>query len=122
MKKHDPERDQVIAHDAYVLAHMDLDAIDRDADVLDDALCANVENAMFFPINHVEQGGSGHFLSVSNPAWAKAMTICEVCKVRIFCLADAIANPQLTRTGVWGGRNPDERVEIRRQSRATMLS
>ena len=121
-KKPDPERDKVIAHDAYVIAHMDVDGIDRDTDVLPDALCGNVENALFFPVDSVEKGGSGHFLSVRNPAWAKAMTICEVCRVRLLCLGDTIANRSLTRTGVWGGRTPDERDEIRRQSRATMLS
>lgn len=122
MKKHDPERDKAIAHDAYVLAQMDLEAIDRDDDVLADALCGNTENALFFPIDGVEKGGSGHFLSVRNPAWARAMTVCEACKVRLFCLGDAVVNRSLTRTGVWGGRTPDERDEISRQSRATMLS
>ena len=101
---------------------MNLSSVNRDTDVLADALCANVENALFFPVDSIEKGGSGRFKAWSNPAWAKAMSICESCGVRIFCLADAVANPRLTSTGVWGGRDPEERKSIRRQSRTTMLS
>jgi len=117
-----PERKKTLAHDVHIIAQMNLNTVSRDSDVLADALCVNIETAVFFPVDSVEKGGNGHFKQKTNPAWAAAMIICESCRVRVFCLADAIANPRLTSTGVWGGRDPDERDEISRQSRATMLS
>jgi WhiB family redox-sensing transcriptional regulator len=60
----------------------------------DEALCAQVDAAIFFP----EVGANA----------TPARRVCAVCPVRAACLADALAHRDLTY-GVRGGMTPAER-------------
>jgi hypothetical protein len=65
----------------------------------DDALCAQVDNDLFFP----EKGGS--------PQGAK--NVCGQCPVRSQCLRYALENNEAF--GIWGGLSARERRRITRQ-------
>lgn len=68
-----------------------------------DALCAQVDSAIFFP----EQGGST----------AAARAVCAMCptNTQAQCLAFAIDNGEVE--GIWAGTTPNDRRKIRRDLR-----
>jgi len=69
------------------------------------ALCAQVDvGDLFFP----EKGGT------TRPAKA----VCAKCSVREACLAEAMANPNLS--GIWGGLSDVERKALRRPRSRTL--
>lgn len=67
-----------------------------------DALCAEVDPAIFFP-----EKGDGI---------SAAKKICAACRVREQCLDYAIENRETQ--GMWGGLTPSARRKIARQRRA----
>jgi WhiB family transcriptional regulator, redox-sensing transcriptional regulator len=74
--------------------------INRDPN-LEQPLCQESENRLFFPLND------------ESPEIAKA--ICAVCPVRNLCFDYAIDNS--IRFGIWGGTTSKERRTILRQER-----
>ena len=62
-----------------------------------DALCAQTNPDDFFP----ERGDNT----------SRAKSVCRVCPVRDLCLQHAIATDE--RFGLWGGKTPEERRDIR---------
>lgn len=66
----------------------------------DDALCAQVDTEIFFP----EKGGSTTL----------AMQVCAACPVRAECLRWAVDSEE--QHGVWGGKSPRQRQELRRRA------
>jgi WhiB family redox-sensing transcriptional regulator len=67
-----------------------------------DALCRQVDPALFFP-DHGQHG-------------KQAKDICAACPVLDACLAYALRQPKLE--GVWGGTSKQDRERIRREQRA----
>ena len=80
------------------------DDYDRPAHWTEQAVCASVDSALFFP----PKGGS-----VRIPK-----RICFRCPVRVECLEFALADPETGRWGIWGGTTERQRREIQRQRRA----
>ena len=69
----------------------------------DDAACRGADPDLFFPYRG------------DNEASAAAVAVCARCTVRAECLEEALSRPELL--GVWGGKTPAERRQIRRQQR-----
>jgi len=63
------------------------------------ALCAEADPEAWFP----EKGG----------ATKAAKNVCRWCDVREDCLDYALANPDLTGFGIWGGKSERERRVLR---------
>ncbi|MFH8797585.1 WhiB family transcriptional regulator [Streptomyces sp. NPDC017941] len=53
--------------------------------------------------------------TVREQALARAMHACSTCPVATDCLKWALANPELTTTGVWAATTPRKRNELRRR-------
>ncbi|MBT2453321.1 MULTISPECIES: WhiB family transcriptional regulator [unclassified Streptomyces] len=73
----------------------------------DDAACAGVETATFFPV------GKGGVPASVDASYAKEF--CVRCPVRSECLGHALTFRE--DYGVWGGLDEDERAELLRQAR-----
>lgn len=73
----------------------------------DDAACAGMETATFFP-----SGAKGVPVS-TDTAYAK--TFCQPCPVRGECLTHALTRRE--DYGVWGGLDENERAELLKQNR-----
>jgi WhiB family redox-sensing transcriptional regulator len=69
----------------------------RDVSWMIDAACRESSVDRFYP---------------EQPHFEEARAICRRCRVIDECLEHALAVPE--RYGVWGGRSPLERVELRR--------
>jgi WhiB family redox-sensing transcriptional regulator len=69
---------------------------------MDDAKCAQISPAVFFPDSRTE--------------YPKAIKFCKVCTVRLDCLAFALAAEKekdgSKRTGIFGGMTPVERERL----------
>ncbi len=68
-------------------------------------LCSKVDPELFFPEDY-------SFTTVVN----KAKEVCKSCPLILPCLAYALKEPSLD--GVWGGKTPQERKNLRRRMRA----
>jgi hypothetical protein len=66
----------------------------------EDALCAQVDQDMFFP----EKGGPTN----------DARAVCAMCPVASKCLDYALANHE--RFGIWGGLVPEERRKLEQEA------
>lgn len=66
-----------------------------------EAVCAQTDPELFFP----EKGGDGTCTT------SIARRVCASCPVRVACLEHALDTGQAH--GVWGGKTPRERREIR---------
>lgn len=66
-----------------------------------DALCAQVDNEIFFP----PKGGSTK----------DAKRVCMACPARVACLEAAMARDE--RFGIWGGLSERERRELKKRRR-----
>jgi WhiB family redox-sensing transcriptional regulator len=99
----DPERDTRAWAPARAVVHAERHG-GFDLPVLpawyDDALCAQVDQDMFFP----DRGGST----------AAAKATCALCSVRQQCLDYALANHE--RYGIWGGVSERDRRKIDRSA------
>lgn len=69
-------------------------------DWMQSALCAQIGGDLWFP----DQGDGA--------AAQKAKKVCAQCPVINTCLAYSLTNNELH--GVWGGRSPEERKQLRR--------
>jgi WhiB family redox-sensing transcriptional regulator len=69
----------------------------------DDALCAQTDPDMFFPLS-------------ANQVPKQAYAVCARCPVVEECLDEALSIPRVMDYGVWGGTSPADRVRIRKSS------
>lgn len=70
------------------------------------ALCADTDPELFFP----DDRGGG-------VTGGEAKKVCARCPARDECLVWALATNQ--RFGIWGGKSPEQRAEIRKGRRAS---
>lgn len=68
------------------------------------AKCREVDPELFFPAPSDRKAAQA------------AKALCRDCPVAVACLAFAVGQPSLT--GIWGGFTEDERIRLRRRSRA----
>lgn len=68
------------------------------------AACAETDPEAFFP--------------AKGAPTAPAKAVCARCFVRQDCLAYALANPELTSFGIWGGTSERQRRRLRKERAA----
>lgn len=88
-----------------IIRHSPAHTPDRGDDWRAEALCAQVDPALFYP----EASGT-HTARI-------AKRICAQCPVRDLCLEYALAKPAHDDHGVWGGTTERERRKIRANRR-----
>jgi WhiB family redox-sensing transcriptional regulator len=71
----------------------------------DDAACIGAPPGIFYPLARARESWANH------PDAVAAKAICATCPVAADCLEWAIFNEA---DGIWGGTDPAERVELRR--------
>ena len=74
---------------------------------MEDALCHEVDADLFYETRRGRHS-------------REAIQVCQLCRVKDECLEWAIAHDE--HYGVWGGRTPMQRDEIRRQRRKGVAS
>lgn len=87
-------------------SHAAPDNLPRPRHWTDDAACADMPTARFFPV------GKGAPAAI-DAAYAKS--VCQGCPVRTDCLTHALTERE--DHGVWGGLNEDERAGLLRSAR-----